>query len=80
MQARGRSNEQPMEQTVKSNDTAGQFQATRDWLESPIGQALLAQESRLAEDALGGLFGQECLQLGLIREPSEPPSSPALRM
>ena len=69
MQARGRSNEQPMEQTVKSNDTAGQFQATRDWLESPIGQALLAQESRLAEDALGGLFGQECLQLGLWGEP-----------
>lgn len=54
---------------MTSIDTDGEFHATRIWLDSPIGQALLDQESRLVEEALGGLFGQECLQLGLWGEP-----------
>lgn len=54
---------------MKSIDSAGEFAATQEWLGSPVGQALLAQESRLVEEALSGLFGQECLQLGLWGEP-----------
>lgn len=62
-----------MNETVKPVDRivdkSGEFLATRNWLASPIGQALLAQESRLLEEALNGLFGQECLQLGIWGEP-----------
>jgi SAM-dependent methyltransferase len=35
------------------------------WLSSPLGEALLAQESRVVEEALDGIFGEQCLQLGL---------------
>lgn len=35
------------------------------WLQTPLGQSLLAQEMRLVETALEGLFGEQCLQLGL---------------
>jgi len=42
----------------------------RQWLETPFGQALLAQEFRLVEEALDGLFGEQCLQLGLWGEPN----------
>ncbi len=41
---------------------------TRAWLATPLGQALLAQETRLLEEALDGLFGVECLQLGIWGE------------
>jgi SAM-dependent methyltransferase len=34
------------------------------WLETPFGQALLLQEARVVEEALDGLFGEQCLQLG----------------
>lgn len=34
------------------------------WLETPFGQALLSQESRLIEETFDGLFGEQCLQLG----------------
>ena len=44
--------------------------AARQWLETPFGHALLAQETRLVEDALDGLFGEQCLQLGLWGEPN----------
>lgn len=47
------------------------FSSTRDWLDAPIGQALLARESRLIEEALDGLFGETCLQLGIWGEPRE---------
>lgn len=40
-------------------------QSARDWLTTPLGEALLAQESRLVEEALDGIFGEHCLQLGL---------------
>jgi len=42
---------------------------TSAWLTTPLGQALLAQEDRLVEEALDGMFGEECLQLGLWGEP-----------
>jgi SAM-dependent methyltransferase len=41
---------------------------TSDWLMSPLGQALLAQEGRIVEEALDGMFGEQCLQLGVWGE------------
>jgi len=38
--------------------------AAYTWLQTPFGQALLLQEVRVVEDALDGLFGEQCLQLG----------------
>ena len=35
-----------------------------DWLKSSLGEALLLQEARVMEEALDGLFGEHCLQLG----------------
>ena len=35
------------------------------WLATPLGQALLAQEERLLEEAFDGIFGEQCLQLGI---------------
>jgi SAM-dependent methyltransferase len=43
-------------------------QAATQWLETPFGQSLLAQESRIVEEALDGLFGEQFLQLGLWGE------------
>ena len=37
----------------------------QDWLKTPLGEALLQQESRVVEEALDGIFGEHCLQLGL---------------
>jgi SAM-dependent methyltransferase len=34
------------------------------WLQTPLGESLLAQEARVVEEALDGIFGEECLQLG----------------
>ena len=39
--------------------------AARQWLETPLGRSLLLQEARVVEEALDGLFGEQCLQLGL---------------
>ncbi len=39
--------------------------STSQWLTSSLGEALLAQEARLVEEALDGIFGEQCLQLGL---------------
>ena len=41
----------------------------RQWLTTPLGQNLLAQESRIVEEAMEGIFGEQCLQLGLWGEP-----------
>ena len=41
---------------------------TQDWLQTPLGEALLQQEARVVEEALDGIFGEECLQLGLWGE------------
>ncbi len=37
---------------------------TQEWLQSPLGAALLRQEIRVVEEALDGIFGEQCLQLG----------------
>ena len=41
---------------------------TREWLQTSLGKALLRQEIRVVEEALDGVFGEECLQLGLWGE------------
>ena len=46
------------------------FAAVRQWLETPFGQALLAQEARVVEEACDGIFGEQCLQLGVWGEPN----------
>jgi len=38
---------------------------TQEWLESTLGEALLQQEARVVEEALDGIFGEQCLQLGM---------------
>ncbi len=43
-------------------------QSTTQWLETPLGGALLAQECRVVEEAFDGIFGEQCLQLGLWGE------------
>ena len=48
-----------------SRDSGRGQTAAREWLETPFGQALLEQEARLVEEAFDGLFGEQCLQLGL---------------
>ncbi len=40
-------------------------QITQEWLQTPLGEALLKQEARVVEEALDGVFGEQCLQLGL---------------
>ena len=39
------------------------------WLETPLGRSLLAQEARVVEEVLDGIFGAEMLQLGHWGEP-----------
>ncbi len=43
---------------------APRSQIAQNWLQTPLGAALLEQESRLVEEALDGVFGEHCLQLG----------------
>jgi len=43
-------------------------QMTQEWLETSLGRALLQQEGRVVEEALDGVFGEHCLQLGLWGE------------
>jgi len=43
-------------------------QSAQEWLQSPLGAALLQQEARVVEEALDGIFGEQCLQLGMWGE------------
>jgi SAM-dependent methyltransferase len=43
---------------------AASREAAQSWLSTPFGKALLLQEARVVEEALDGLFGEQCLQLG----------------
>jgi len=43
-------------------------ESVRTWLTTPLGEALLQQESRIVEEAFDGIFGEQCLQLGLWGE------------
>jgi SAM-dependent methyltransferase len=45
-----------------------QPELAQKWLQSPLGRSLLQKEQRLVEDAFDGIFGEECLQLGLWGE------------
>ena len=45
-------------------------QLATQWLETPLGGALLTQECRVVEEAFDGIFGEQCLQLGLWGEPN----------
>jgi SAM-dependent methyltransferase len=40
----------------------------QDWLQTPLGAALLQLEIRVVEEALDGVFGEQCLQLGVWGE------------
>ena len=42
----------------------------QQWLGTPLGESLLQQESRIVEEALDGIFGEQCLQLGSWGEPN----------
>ena len=37
----------------------------QQWLQTPLGEALLRQEARAVEEAFDGIFGEQCLQLGM---------------
>jgi len=52
------------------SESAEPSETVRQWLETPFGQALLAQEARVVEEAFDGIFGEQCLQLGLWGEPN----------
>jgi SAM-dependent methyltransferase len=41
---------------------------TTQWLQTALGAALLQREERLVEETLDGVFGEQCLQLGLWGE------------
>jgi SAM-dependent methyltransferase len=43
-------------------------ESVRRWLTTPLGEALVQQESRVVEEAFDGIFGEQCLQLGLWGE------------
>ena len=40
-------------------------QLAQEWLQTPLGEALLQREVRVVEEALDGIFGEQCLQLGM---------------
>jgi len=40
----------------------------QEWLKTTLGQALLQLEARVVEEALDGIFGEQCLQLGMWGE------------
>lgn len=44
------------------------MQLANRWLAAPFGRALISQETRIVEEAFDGLFGEQCLQLGLWGE------------
>lgn len=50
-------------------EMAQESRTVQHWLESPLGESLLLQESRIVEEALDGIFGEQCLQLGQWGEP-----------
>lgn len=40
-------------------------QPLQSWLATPLGRSLIEHERRVVEEAFDGIFGEECLQLGL---------------
>jgi SAM-dependent methyltransferase len=43
-------------------------ESVQHWLTTPLGKALVEQESRVVEETFDGIFGEQCLQLGLWGE------------
>ena len=55
---------------VIQTKSAESFDSLQDWLATPLGESLLQQECRVVEEAFDGVFGEQCLQLGLWGEPN----------
>jgi SAM-dependent methyltransferase len=53
---------------VKAKPQDPQIDLAQGWLQTPLGASLLKTEKRIVEDAFDGIFGEECLQLGLWGE------------
>ena len=48
------------------------FAMVRQWLETPFGQALLAQEARVVEESFDGIFGEQCLlEQAWVKDPNK---------
>ena len=43
--------------------------ASTEWLSTALGESLLAHEQRVVEEALDGIFGEECVQVGQWGDP-----------
>ena len=46
------------------NKQQSEFETLQRWLQTPLGESLMAQEARVVEEAFDGIFGEQCLQLG----------------
>ncbi|MFQ6006370.1 MAG: class I SAM-dependent methyltransferase [Woeseia sp.] len=55
--------------TIRSKSQES-FETLERWLETPLGAALMQQETLVIEEALDGIFGEQCLQLGQWGEPN----------
>ncbi len=53
---------------IGNSPASASLAVAQGWLETPFGKALLLQEARVVEEALDGLFGEHCLQLGIWGE------------
>jgi SAM-dependent methyltransferase len=47
-----------------NHSRADELAVVREWLATPLGASLLDQEIRVVEEALDGVFGEQCLQVG----------------
>ena len=47
-----------------NHNRAEEIEVVREWLATPLGISLLAQEARVVEEALDDVFGEQCLQIG----------------
>jgi SAM-dependent methyltransferase len=55
--------------TLVEKQKHSQADLVHGWLNTPLGKSLVKQEKRVVEDAFDGIFGEQCLQLGLWGEP-----------
>ncbi len=51
------------------NKQLREYEILENWLNTPLGNSLLQQESRVVEEAFDGIFGEQCLQLGCWGDP-----------
>ncbi|MEM1175495.1 MAG: methyltransferase domain-containing protein [Pseudomonadota bacterium] len=50
--------------SIKQDVTPNYPLTAADWLESPLGEALLEQETRIVQETVEDVFGEECVQIG----------------